>query len=177
MPEPERPLPIAKPAYLPPKTPWAWAVATFLGAGFLKPAPGTWGSLAATGLWLLYAWAVHPSPPALRAATLLAALLALVTGIPAATLVERESGGTDPQHVVVDEVAGQWIALLPFCGFERADLAHALVGLLLFRVFDITKPWPARQLEKLHGGVGIMLDDVAAGVYALLVGAVLSHWW
>jgi phosphatidylglycerophosphatase A len=173
MPEPGA----APPARRLPRTPWAWAVGTFLGTGFLKPAPGTWGSIAAVALWLFYAWAVHPSPPALRAATLLAALLALVTGIPAASLVERESGGVDPQHVVVDEVAGQWIALLPYCGFERADLAHALVGLLLFRIFDITKPWPARQLEKLHGGVGIMLDDVAAGVYALLAGAVLSHWW
>ena len=161
----------------PPRTPWAWAVGTFFGAGFLKPGPGTWGSVAAVLIWLLFAWAVEPSPPALRAATLLAALVALVTGIPAATVVEAESPRQDPGHVVIDEVAGQWIALLPFCGFGRSDWEHALLGLLLFRVFDIVKPAPARQLERLHGGIGIMLDDVAAGVYALIVGAIIGHWW
>ena len=161
----------------PERTPWAWAVATFLGAGFLRPGPGTWGSVAAVLLWLGFAWAAEPSPPALRAATLLAALLALVTGIPAASLVEAESPGQDPGHVVIDEVAGQWIALLAFCGNGHADWPHALLGLALFRLFDITKPPPARQLERLHGGIGIVLDDVAAGIYALLVGAVIGHWW
>ncbi|RRA48837.1 phosphatidylglycerophosphatase A [Acidipila sp. EB88] len=161
----------------PDRTPWAWAVGTFFGAGFLKPGPGTWGSVAAMLLWLVFQWAVNPSPPALRAATLLAALLALVCGIPAASLVEQESPREDPGHVVIDEVAGQWIALLPFCGYLRSDLPHALLALGLFRLFDITKPPPARQLERLHGGVGIMLDDVAAGVYALIVGAIIGHWW
>jgi phosphatidylglycerophosphatase A len=161
----------------PPRTPWAWTVATFLGAGFLKPGPGTWGSVAAVLLWLLYAFVVHPSPPALRAATLLAALLAIVTGIPAASVVELESEGQDPGHVVIDEVAGQWIALLPFCGYGRVDWGHALLGLALFRFFDILKPPPVRQLERLHGGTGIVMDDAAAGVYALLVGAIVSHWW
>ncbi len=161
----------------PPRTPWAWAVATFLGAGFLKPGPGTWGSVAAMLLWLLFVWVAGPTPPALRAVTLLAALLAIVAGIPAATLVERESARPDPGHVVIDEAAGQWLALLPFCGFGRANWAHALVALGLFRLFDIVKPPPVRQLERLRGGTGIMMDDVAAGVYALLIGAVISHWW
>lgn len=161
----------------PARTPWAWAVGTFLGTGFLKPGPGTWGSVAAVLLWLLFAWAVDPSPPALRAATLLAALLAIVTGIPAATIVEAESAREDPGHVVIDEVAGQWIALLAFCGYGRANWPHALLALALFRFFDILKPWPVRQLERLHGGTGILLDDAAAGVYALLLGAVATHWW
>lgn len=169
MPEPNAPRPH--------RTPWAWTVATVLGTGFLKPGPGTWGSIAAMLLWLGFASWVHPTPPALRATTLLAALVALVTGIPAATIVEQESEGTDPGHVVIDEVAGQWIALLPFCGFGRADLPHALLGLALFRLFDIVKPPPVRQLERLHGGTGIMIDDAAAGVYALLVGAIVTHWW
>ncbi len=164
-----------------PRTPWAWTVATVFGTGFLKPAAGTWGSLVAVLLWLVYNFLVAPSPPALRAATLLAALLALVSGIPAASLVERESGREDPGHVVIDEVAGQWIALLAFCGYGRANWGHALLALVLFRVFDIWKPAPVRQLEALHGGTGIMMDDVAAGVYALLVGALLDalvgHWW
>ncbi len=159
------------------RTPWAWAVGTVLGTGFLRPGPGTWGSVVAVGTWLLFAWAADPPPPALRAVTLLAALLALVAGIPAASVVESESGGQDPGHVVIDEVAGQWIALLAFCGYGHANWPHALLALLLFRIFDITKPWPARQLERLHGGTGIMMDDAAAGVYALLLGAAIGHWW
>ncbi len=161
----------------PPRTAWAWAVGTFFGAGFLKPGPGTWGSVAAVVLWLLFAGLVQPTPPALRAATLLAALLALVTGIPAASLVESESQGVDPGHVVIDEVAGQWTALLAFCGYGHANWPHALLALALFRLFDILKPWPARQLELLHGGTGIVMDDVAAGVYALIVCAIVGHWW
>ena len=161
----------------PPRTPWAWAVGTFLGTGFLKPGPGTWASVAAVLLWLGFDALAGPTPPALRAVTLLAALVALVAGIPAATIVEQESPRTDPGHVVIDEVAGQWIALLPFCGYGRADWAHGLLGLALFRFFDILKPPPIRRLERLHGGVGVMMDDALAGVYALLVGAVVSHWW
>ncbi len=161
----------------PPRTPWAWAVATFFGAGFLKPGPGTWGSLAAVLLWLLFTSAASPTPPALRAVTLLAALIAIVAGIPAASVVEAESGRQDPGHIVIDEAAGQWIALLPFCGYGRADWAHGLAAFALFRVFDILKPPPVRRLERLHGGTGIVMDDAMAGLYALLVGAALSHWW
>lgn len=165
------------PPFRPPRTPWAWAVATGLGAGFGKPGPGTWGSVVALLLWLLFAQLADPTPPALRGATLLAVFIAVAAGIPAATLVERECGREDPGMVVIDEMAGQWIALLAFCGWHRADLAHGLVALLLFRIFDIVKPPPARQLEKLHGGAGIIFDDVAAGVYALLAGAIVAHWW
>ena len=103
----------------------------------------------------------------------LLSLLALVVGIPAGTLVERESEREDPGHVVLDEVCGQWIALAA----SPVNWPHALLALILFRVFDIIKPWPARQLERLQGGAGIMLDDVAAGVYALLVFVVIHHWW
>ncbi len=85
----------------------------------------------------------------------------------------RESGREDPGHVVLDEVCGQWIALMA----APADWQHALLALLLFRAFDILKPWPARQLERLHGGAGIMFDDVAAGIYALLVFIVIHRWW
>ncbi len=159
------------------RTPWAWAVSTFLGAGFLKPGPGTWASVAAVLLWLLFAGLASPTPPALRAVTLLAALVAIVAGIPAATVVEFESDREDPGHVVIDEVAGQWIALLAFCGYGHQDWAHALLALLLFRLFDILKPPPVRQLERLHAGVGILMDDAAAGLYALIVGAIIGHWW
>jgi phosphatidylglycerophosphatase A len=152
------------------KTAWAWAVGTFLGAGLLRPGPGSWGSAAAALLWLAAGKAMAPGP--LAWLTLAAALAALAIGIPAATRVERESGREDPGHVVIDEVAGQWIALI----HSRVNLSHLLAGFLFFRLFDIVKPWPARQLEGLPAGWGIMLDDVAAGVYALLLMQALQHW-
>jgi phosphatidylglycerophosphatase A len=146
------------------KTGWAWAVGTFLGAGLLRPGPGTWGSAAAALLWLAAAAGLHLAPAALAWLTLAAALGAVAIGIPAATVVERESGREDPGHVVIDEVAGQWIALI----YSRVNLSHLLAGFLFFRLFDIVKPWPVRQIEGLRAGWGIVLDDVAAGVYALL---------
>lgn len=154
------------------KTAWAWTVGTFFGAGLLRPGPGTWGSAAAGLLWLGAAGLFHLAPGPLGWWTLVAALCALAIGVPAATIVERESERPDPGQVVIDEVAGQWIALL----FARVNLSHLLAGFLLFRLFDIVKPWPARQLEHLPAGWGIMLDDVAAGVYALLVMLALNHW-
>lgn len=147
------------------KTLWAWAVGTFFGAGLLKPGPGTYGSIAAVLLWFGAAHVLHPAPVALAIGTAVAALLATLIGIPAATIVADESGREDPGHVVIDEVAGQWIALIAI----PADWRHAALSLLLFRVFDILKPPPIRQLERLPGGTGIMLDDVAAGFFALLL--------
>jgi phosphatidylglycerophosphatase A len=151
---------------------WAWTVATFFGAGFGKPGPGTWGSVAAVMLWAAYTWALHPAPYALLAALLIGIALTLILGVPAATIVARESGRKDPQFVVIDEVAGQWIALL----FSPFDLRHALIALVLFRLLDITKPFPARQLESLPEGWGIVFDDVAAGLYALGVASFLRIW-
>jgi phosphatidylglycerophosphatase A len=149
-----------------------WAIATFFGAGFGKPGPGTWGSVVAVLLWAAYAWAFHPAPHILLFVLLAGIALTLVLGVPAATVVARESGRHDPQFVVIDEVAGQWIALL----FSPADWRHALIALILFRLFDITKPFPARQLENLPEGWGIVFDDVAAGLYALGVASLLRIW-
>jgi len=151
---------------------WAWTIATFFGAGLGKPGPGTWGSVATVLLWAAYAWFAHPSPHALLLALLVAIALTLIVGIPAATIVARESGRKDPQFVVIDEVAGQAIALL----FSPFDLRHALIALVLFRLFDITKPFPVRQLESLPEGWGIVFDDVAAGLYALGVASLLRIW-
>lgn len=151
---------------------WAWAVATFFGAGLGKPGPGTWGSVAAVLLWAAYAWLLHPSALALNIALLIGIALTLVFGIPASTIVARESGREDPGFVVIDEVAGQWIALLG----SHANWRHALLALILFRLFDITKPFPVRQLEKLPEGWGIVLDDVLAGLYALGVASLLHIW-
>ena len=154
------------------KTRWAWAVGTWFGAGLLKPGPGTYGSVAAVLLWYGAAHGLQPSWVGLAVGTAVAALVATLIGIPAATIVARESGREDPGFVVVDEVAGQWIALIAM----RPDWRHAVLALLLFRLFDIWKPWPIRRLEALPEGTGIMLDDVAAGILALAVGLVLARW-
>ncbi len=154
------------------KTRWAWVAGTFFGAGLLRPGPGTWGSAAAVLLWFAAAVVFHLSQLQLSWLTLAGALAVTAIGVPAATLVERESGRHDPGHVVIDEVAGQWTALIN----SRLDLSHLLAAFLFFRIFDILKPWPARQMERLPAGWGIMFDDLAAGVYALLVVQVLQHW-
>ena len=154
------------------KTPWAWRVATFFGVGFLKPGPGTFGSIAAVLLWAAVGVLRHPSQQAMLIVLSVWIALALVAGIPAATIVERESGGHDPQFVVIDEVAGQWITLL----FTPADWRHGLIALVLFRLFDITKPFPVRRLERLPAGWGIVFDDVAAGLYALGIASLLRIW-
>ncbi len=154
------------------KTLWAWAIGTFFGAGLLKPGPGTYGSIAAVLLWYAAAHALHPAPAALAIGTAITAIIATFIGIPAATIVARESGREDPGHVVIDEVAGQLIALIAI----PADWPHAALSLLLFRLFDIFKPPPIRHLERLPAGTGIMLDDVAAGLFALAV-AQLVHIW
>ena len=162
----------APPITIQKRTFWAWTIATFFGAGFGKPGPGTWGSVAAVLLWAAYANALHPAPQTLLFVLLAGIFLSILLGVPAATAVARESGRKDPQFVVIDEVAGQWIALL----FSPVDWRHALIALILFRLFDITKPFPARQLESLPEGWGIVFDDVAAGLYALGVASLLRIW-
>jgi phosphatidylglycerophosphatase A len=153
------------------KTAWAWVVATFFGAGCLKPGPGTWGSVAALLLWAA-AWGLHLSAAGLAWALAAGIAFTLLCGIPAATIVERESGQTDPGFVVVDEAAGQWIALLG----SPADWRHGLLALVLFRLFDITKPFPVRRFERLPAGWGIVFDDVAAGLYALGIASLARHF-
>lgn len=161
------------------KTPWAWVVGTFFGVGLLKPGPGTWASAAAVALWYGVASGLTTqglsgdSELTLPPLMLIAALIATAIGIPAATRVASESGREDPGHVVIDEVAGQWTTLI-VC---HPDWRHGLLALVLFRLFDIAKPWPIRKLEALPGGWGIMLDDLAAGVLGLLVLAALQRWW
>jgi phosphatidylglycerophosphatase A len=149
---------------------WSTLVATFFGIGFLKPAPGTWGSLAAVILW---ATATASIPPTARLwATLIAVVGVTVIGIPAATQISRAFRVADPQFVVIDEVAGQLVALI---GVPLAWKTF-LAGFILFRVFDIWKPFPIRRLEQLPEGAGIVVDDLGAGIYALIVMHLLLHF-
>jgi len=149
---------------------WATLVATFFGAGRLKPGPGTWGSLATVIVWALASWRI---PVADRtSATITAAVVVTLIGIPAATLVTRASGLKDAQFVVIDEVAGQLVALIAVPLAWKTFLA----GFILFRVFDIWKPFPIRRLERLPEGTGIVVDDVGAGLYALAAMHLLLHF-
>lgn len=149
--------------------PWAWIVATFFGVGFLKPGPGSWGSAATVFVW----WGLsHWIPPQDQtAAAIMIALAAILAGIPAATRVARQTASDDPQFVVIDEVAGQMITLI------AAPVAwkSLLIGFILFRGFDILKPPPLRRLEHIPEGAGIVLDDVGAGLYSLVVLQLLLH--
>jgi phosphatidylglycerophosphatase A len=150
---------------------WAWAIATFFGAGALQPGPGTWGSLAAVLTWVGIA---HFLPQHLLIPGALAyCILATAIGIPAATLTARACHRDDPSHVVIDEVAGQMLTLVAAPITWKALLA----GFVLFRAFDIVKPPPIRLLENLRPeGVGIVVDDLGAGLYGFIVLQLLLHF-
>jgi phosphatidylglycerophosphatase A len=139
-------------------------LATWFGTGLLPVMPGTWGSLAA----LPCAWAIRSLGGV--AGLAIAAAILFAVGCWAAAKVAEASGIEDPGIVVIDEVAAQWLVLLP------APLDPVVYGLaaLLFRIVDIWKPWPVRWADRhVHGGFGIMLDDVLAAIYAVLVLSVL----
>jgi phosphatidylglycerophosphatase A len=141
-------------------------IATVLGGGYSAFAPGTVGS--AVGVLLFWPMATAGWAWQAGASTVL-----FVVGSLAAGRVARQVNEEDPSIVVVDEVVGQWVTLtaLPFTPFTAG------LGFLLFRVMDVVKPWPARDLERVPGGWGIMADDVAAGIYAnLVVRASLLVW-
>ena len=180
-----------------PKAPrWAWWVATGFGSGRLRPAPGTWGSLAACLAWALIlaltatpfsSWALsHGSQP--RSAILGLALEAFLLALPiamtwaavrASDRVVEETGQKDPSYIVADEWAGQWIALWPLRWFLAQNLFRlgrpggwkilVLMALPfgLFRLLDIWKPWPCHEIQGLPGGQGVVADDVVAGLYAI----------
>jgi phosphatidylglycerophosphatase A len=101
------------------------------------------------------------------------AALCLVAGVPAATGAENYFRRKDPGHVVIDEVVGQMVTLL---ANPRGGWKVLVAAYLLFRAIDVIKPFPARRLEHLKGGWGIMLDDVAAGVWSLVAFSVVGHW-
>jgi len=144
----------------------ALILSTWFGCGYWPKGPGTAGSIGA----LLVAWPLihHHHWQPLHFALLAAAFT--LPAIWAAGRTEIIKNTEDPQIVVIDEVLGQWLTL---AGASTLDWQHLLAALVLFRLFDITKPWPVRQLERLHGGTGIIADDLMAGLYGALVLALL----
>lgn len=153
-------------------------IATVGGLGDALPAPGTTaGSLPAVIAWWIAA-RLAPDPGVAVGGLAVATVLASAVGTWAAGFEARRRGRHDPGPVVIDEVVGQWACILAAAAITGTDAVRSIpavvLGFLAFRVLDIVKPWPIRRLERLPGGFGIMLDDVAAGVVAgLVVGVVL----
>lgn len=144
----------------------SFLLCTWFGLGKLPKAPGTWGSLGA----LPFAWALQMlgGPMALGIALLLLCPLALWA---IGDFLKRWPG-EDPQEIVIDEVAGQWLVLL----FVPPDALLYLIGFLLFRALDITKPWPASWADsQVSGAKGVLLDDLLAAVYGCLGMLLLTH--
>ncbi len=138
-------------------------LATWFGSGRLPGAPGTWGSLAA----LPFGWViiVRSGPLGLAIAT----MLVFFVGVVASGHYAKLLGTKDPGSAVIDEVAGQWLALLPVAYFSPSNWLFYGLAFIAFRLFDIWKPWPVRKFELLPGGWGIMVDDIVAGLYALAI--------
>jgi phosphatidylglycerophosphatase A len=151
------------------RTDWAAIViATAFGAGFSPKAPGTAGSIVGVIIYLLieamHAGAYYPH----------VILLLFVVGIWASSRVEH-LWGHDAQRIVIDEVVGQMITFGIAAGRYQLSAFYIILGFGLFRLFDITKPFPIRRLERFKGGLGVVADDVGAGLYALAVLTLIRH--
>lgn len=148
--------------------PAGWIACGF-GSGLLPFAPGTAGSAAALLPWLALrelAWPWY----------LVALVLAFAVGVWASALAARRLGLADPGAIVWDEFVGQWIALAPLLAWPRG-WPWIAAGFLLFRLFDVWKPWPVSWADRnVSGGLGVMLDDVLAGAWAALVLAAALPW-
>ena len=137
----------------------AWILSTFFLSGEFPVVPGTFASLIAALLYKF--WLFRLSGP--RFAILILGVFFI--GVAAASVHARELGRADPRPVVIDEACGQWIA----CFLVPPSWGPVLAAFVLFRIFDILKPFPIRRLERLPGGWGIMADDVLAGIFAALL--------
>lgn len=145
----------------------ALLIATVGGLGYVPFAPGTIGSAAGLLLYLPVRWTGSPL------VEIAAIVVVFLVGALAATTAERHFGHIDPGPVVADEVLGMLVTL----AFLPVSVTGALVGFVLFRIFDVVKPPPSRQLEALHGGWGVMCDDFMAAIYAHLVLRGLCWLW
>lgn len=141
------------------------AIVTLFGIGHARTAPGTVASAVALAMAWLIAWSGG------RFAVLACGIAAFAIGAWASEVYAAQSKSTDPCECVIDELAGQWIA----CAFAPVSILAYAFAFVLFRIFDIWKPWPIRHVEKLHGGIGIMADDVVAALMAGAILAVLAH--
>ena len=146
-------------------------IATCGYLGYVPVAPGTFGSAAGLVVFAAVRWS---GSPALELAVI---ILLFAVGVWSASAAERHFGGVDPAPVILDEVVGMLITL----AFLPVNITGAVVGFLLFRLFDVVKPWPANRLEAVHGGLGVMADDAMAGVYGnvamrLLVVVLPAGW-
>lgn len=147
------------------KKSWKFWLVTGLGSGMLRPAPGTWGSIA--GLLLAY-FMVHLGTDPIELVFWCLGLT--IIGTKAIDFVHMETGIKDASEIVVDEVIGQWIALLPVVALAPTNLAAWLAAFILFRVFDIIKPWPIYVIDRnTQSGLGVILDDVVAGFIAAIL--------
>lgn len=141
------------------RAPSVW-LATWFGCGFMKKAPGTWGTAGALpfGVAIMYYGGVY--------ALFMAVLLSFIVGLWAAKEFDAMAGGHDNSSIVIDEVAGVWIALLP----ALLTPLYIVAAFILFRFFDILKPWPVGWADKKLGGAwGVMMDDVFAGIMAAIL--------
>ena len=162
----------------------AWWLATGLGSGYLRPAPGTWGTLAGLLVWLVLVRGLGSVAASWAPKVLLAAPLALtLVAVWAADAVVRETGKKDPSFIVIDEWAGLWFALTPLLFTVTLQpqpwllwAARLSAPFLLFRLFDIWKPGPVDLAQSLPGGWGVVLDDVLAGILAALLAWPLDQW-
>lgn len=150
----------------------AYWIAVGFGSGLIRPAPGTWGSLAALA-------SAHLFYEAGISVLVLFGIIIAVTAIGTYTIdyIERETGIHDAPEIVIDEFAGQWVALLPLF-YGIASIERIIAAFILFRIFDIWKPYPIGWLdEKISGGFGVMVDDLVAGVYALICLEVITYFF
>jgi len=150
-------------------------IATFCGIGMMRPAPGTWGSLAA--LPVAYIWVALIGAPFFAVSI----VVLYYVGLWATTQETAGQADHDPSEIVIDEVVGQWIALLPVIigAFYMKTTLLALwpgwiAAFVLFRLFDITKPWHVGHADARDDATGVMLDDVIAGIYAAICVVILA---
>ena len=151
----------------------AVAVATGLGAGFAPVAPGTFGSLVGLAIFYALASALRLEARLLQNAVLVGGVILAAAGVWASNRAERIFGKEDAGQIVIDEVCGQLISfafVAPFLIRATSSLGRTmLAGFVLFRLCDIFKPYPVRRLEALGAGLGVMADDVLAGIYAAVM--------
>jgi len=144
---------------------FAYLLASGFGAGFFPVGPGTVGSLEAVAIFLAVA-ALRLDRSQFVFAMIILVVASFAAGVWAAERTCKVTGLDDAQVIVIDEVSGQLIALAPLAVWPSFSITMVIVAFVLFRIFDIFKPYPIRKLGRLHGGLGVMADDTLAGVYA-----------